>query len=438
MDLWPQASRSASDLRSRASMAWRQAAAQEPSPTTRGRRQQRTARHEAGSLRRHTEWECSSCWKTNWMALSNCRGCERPRDYAALDRVILGRDATELDQADAQAYERTRPRAPTARPPSQPPAGQRGQAERPGGAQQRQPGAQRQPGPPGISPAAGITRPQTALQQARAQATAAAKAGFPRATVTAMLAHVETLERQQREARPIGAQLDSARAAVRRTKQAYEKAKEASQAATVREQEAEAELQRATDELAELTAMAAGTGHEDTEEQLAQVLAQVCDAAESTWLPTGHGAEALFAVLHTARETLSRSRSPAPTKLELEYPGGLDEDGYGIDEESDGEQGVREVALPQPSGTAGRRRSGTPRPRETASRLSAGLPAAASQPTAAGGGMQQDAVLEPGAAEPDATLQHSLDPCFHEYPEATDQQLGGMVRAARLKRAMPY
>ena len=85
------------------------------SPDTRARRQQRTERATSQGVRRHTEWECSRCWKTNWKTTRECRGCMKVREGPSFDRVVLGWDATWVDEQDAREHTGHRGSAPAGR-----------------------------------------------------------------------------------------------------------------------------------------------------------------------------------------------------------------------------------------------------------------------------------------------------------------------------------
>eukprot|EP00974_Lingulodinium_polyedra_P018808 1821166-Lingulodinium_polyedra.AAC.1 len=65
----------------------------------------RNAVNEArGVVHRMTEWECSQCGCTNFVANNVCRKCTKVNSEN--DRLILGQDATEADQRLAQAQKR--------------------------------------------------------------------------------------------------------------------------------------------------------------------------------------------------------------------------------------------------------------------------------------------------------------------------------------------
>ena len=106
------------------------------------------------------------------------------------------------------------------------------------------------------SPVSPITRRALSaaaqLSEARDQVAAVEAAGFPRGALCLMREHVTVLERQQREAMPISAQLDSARATIRKAEQAVEKAEGAFQSAQERLINAETDLGRAYREYDEL------------------------------------------------------------------------------------------------------------------------------------------------------------------------------------------
>ena len=188
------------------------------SPITRARRQQRTARATSSGKRRYTEWECSGCWKTNWMTARECRGCSKVRERPSIDRVVPGRDATWLDEQDAGAHV----------------------------------GHSNSPAAHSGTRARGAPSAAAQLSEARDQVAAAEAAGFPRGALCLMREHVTVLERQQREAMPISAQLDSARATIRKAEQAVEKAEGALQSAQERLINAETDLGRAFREYDEL------------------------------------------------------------------------------------------------------------------------------------------------------------------------------------------
>ena len=147
------------------------------------------------------------------------------------------------------------------------------------------------------------------LEQARTALKNAKSAGLPQGVIASLEHEVEKLVVLMAEARPIGAQIDAAKARLTRAFKAEEQLKERWAALEEQVKANQQEKVSAQASLEELTSKAKlelerGGGHNHLEAALEQIL----ELIESTW-PAGHVAPRVSEMVHQARTVLERSRS---------------------------------------------------------------------------------------------------------------------------------
>ena len=230
----------------------------------RARRQERHANR--STLRRKTEWICKKCAAACFMSYQSCRKCYAARD--GTEEVVPGLDMTTgkgQPVTQAKGHDPTSSKA-APKKPSQ------------------------------------LEQARTALQNAKS-------AGLPQGVIASLEHEVEKLVVLTAEARPIGAQIDAAKARLARVFKAEEQLKERWAALEEQVKANQQEKISAQASLEELTSKAKmelerGGDHNHLEAALEQIL----ELIESTW-PAGHVAPRVSEMVHQARTVLERSRS---------------------------------------------------------------------------------------------------------------------------------
>jgi len=269
----------------------------------RAREERKLARDTATgrTRRRYEEWECSRCGGRTFLSLAECRKCSKAIDHAADSYV------------DARGWVSAFPDAHHVQPQHQ-----------------QQPAAARQPQPQKST--------QSALAQTREQLRQALAADFPEHCVQMLRDDITRLEEQDKAARPIGQQIDQARAKLNRAVARCEKAEATIakaqaefEAARVDITESHVELAKLMDETAASQhAKAADSTMQDTIVLLQRTLANLARTVEGCWIsgpgmapPTG-----LVAAMQTTTAALQRAEavtgsrvSAAPATPIAEPPG---------------------------------------------------------------------------------------------------------------------
>ena len=230
----------------------------------RARRQERHANR--STLRRKTEWICKKCAAACFMSYQTCRKCYAARD--GTEEVVPG-----LDMTTGKAQ-------PTTQAKGHEPASSKAAPKKPSQLEQA----------------------RTALQNAKS-------AGLPQGVIASLEHEVEKLVVLTAEARPIGAQIDAAKARLARALKAEEQLKERWLSLEEQVKANQQEKNSAQAALEELTSKAKmelerGGDHNHLEAALEQIL----ELIESMW-PAGHVAPRVNEMVHQARTVLERSRS---------------------------------------------------------------------------------------------------------------------------------
>ena len=239
----------------------------------RERRQSKRARQ--GRVRHHSEWECKQCGKCNFMDRTSCRLCARQRQE---DDVVIAGESDEILPGTQPAPKR----APT-------------HSER--------------------TTSASGTGDFSALRKAEAALTAAQEADLPQSFIDELAQEVQSRRKEREQQKPIGARLDSASAATKRAKAAWEKAR-------TKYQEAEAGVAAAADVLvnalqteralreqarSECTKEDTENANRMTAAELHEVLRNVIDSVEKAWPPGAQAAAGLQEAVSVARATLQQT-----------------------------------------------------------------------------------------------------------------------------------
>ena len=134
-----------------------------------------------------------------------------------------------------------------------------------------------------------------------------------------MRAHVEDLQRKERDAKPLGQRLDQARKRVREAQSRLERAEAAVQTAAKAKTDAEDECTAAQATLEACTSEAAEEGNNDSDSDremlIAAALHAMLQVTESTWpIHAGGQPERLVAVMQAGHAALTRPRSATPPR----------------------------------------------------------------------------------------------------------------------------
>ena len=318
------------------------------------------------------EWLCTVCNRRNYLERLCCRQCTKQRDEGDTLVDKAGRAST----AGAGSPAKTHASATTTT------AGATGQAAATATATAVRKEHAAGKHTTGEAAAAAPSR-STAVREAETAVAAAKRAGFAAEVVTMLEEQLDKAKQAARAARPLGAQLDSARARCEKADAAAERCKRALEQATERLQEAQREKQQADEAYGSLmlraaTAGAAGAGTDAGGDEAADVLALLIQAVETTWQPGSAEQDreglppALAAAMDQARRSISKS--PRGARRAPPTPDSDDSSEERGDEERDeeGDQSMgdsdlepeREQMDPQ---RQPRRRRTPPLPREWAS-----------------------------------------------------------------------
>ena len=233
------------------------------------------------------EWFCSThgCGCPNFMQGAACRKCNNQRTPTCA--VVLGWE--DMPRPAATAAAKGQPACPTHRPAAAP----------------------RSPGQRAPAAAATATVAKTPLQRARVTLELAVASDYPEAVLAEMRAHVEDLQRKERDAKPLGQRLDQARKRVREAQSRLERAEAAVQTAAKAKTDAEDECTAAQATLEACTSEAAEEGNNDSDSDremlIAAALHAMLQVTESTWpIHAGGPPERLVAVLQAGHAALTR------------------------------------------------------------------------------------------------------------------------------------
>ena len=250
---------------------------------------------------RRTEWFCSThgCGCPNFMQGAACRKCNNQRTPTCA--VVLGWE--DMPRPAATAAAKGQPACPTHRSAAAP----------------------RSPGQRAPAAAATATVAKTPLQRARVTLELAVASDYPEAVLAEMRAHVEDLQRKERDAKPLGQRLDQARKRVREAQSRLERAEAAVQTAAKAKTDAEDECTAAQATLEACTSEAAEEGNNDSDSDremlIAAALHAMLQVTESTWpIHAGGPPERLVAVMQAGHAALTRPRSATPPREAAAIP----------------------------------------------------------------------------------------------------------------------
>ena len=175
------------------------------------------------------------------------------------------------------------------------------------------------PGQRAPAAAATATVAKTPLQRARVTLELAVASDYPEAVLAEMRAHVEDLQRKERDAKPLGQRLDQARKRVREAQSRLERAEAAVQTAAKAKTDAEDECTAAQATLEACTSDAAEEGNNDSDSDremlIAAALRAMLQVIESTWpIHAGGPPERLVAAMQAGPAALTRARSATPPR----------------------------------------------------------------------------------------------------------------------------
>ena len=271
-------------------------------------RNRRVSRRAAPGKRKLTEWFCAACETGNFLQNTECRRCGAEKT----DRCTIIKGYQDMQHGGRSAErERAAPYAPAPAPQQRrSPSNSRPAASY----APMTPGNQRQQQP--------LIKTQTPLQKAKFTLSLAKAADMPPEIIGEMEAHIEDLEQQERDLKPLGQRIDMAQAALRRADLAYAKKQEALEQAKAELEKAEADWHAANDELEHVrTEAETFAAPEVVEQDDPQVAARTAAeallvAVEQTW-PTQSGAppEHLLGVMNTARRALEVAKSPSRSRV---------------------------------------------------------------------------------------------------------------------------
>ena len=271
-------------------------------------RDRRVARRAAPGKRKLSEWFCSSCETGNFLQNQTCRRCGAEQDEHCT--IIKGyQDLQRAESGRSAGGERAAPYA------AAPPQRRSPSASRPAAGSM----APMTPGPQQQMP---VIKTQTPVQKAKFTLSLAKAADMPAEIIGEMEDHIEDLEQQERDLKPLGQRIDMAQAALRRADLAYAKKQEALEQAKAELEKAEADWHAANDELEHVrTEAETFAAPEVVEQDDPQVAARTAAeallvAVEQTW-PTQSGAppEHLLGVMNTARRALEVAKSPSRSRV---------------------------------------------------------------------------------------------------------------------------
>ena len=172
------------------------------------------------------------------------------------------------------------------------------------------------PGNPGGGASANAKTP---LARARVTLDLAIAAAYPEAVLTTMKQHIEDIEKQERERKPVGQRIDAARKRVREAEAACERADDAiatAQAARSRAADAVAAAQTALEQcMSEAAVEPTPAEAEDRDLLMASALHNILVATETTWpLHAGGPPDRLVQALQAGAQALARQRSTTPPR----------------------------------------------------------------------------------------------------------------------------
>ena len=275
--------------------------------------------------RRRSEWLCAThgCSSSNWLASGTCRRCTAARSPEC--QVILGwedmtRTATPGPHASGAVHWNVgrdvhhRDDGGTIPCPSTRTAPAAGAAA--AATPKKVWPSPVRPGNPGGGASANAKTP---LARARVTLDLAIAAAYPEAVLTTMKQHIEDLEKQEREHKPVGQRIDAARKRVREAEAACERADDAiatAQAARSRAADAVAAAQAALEQcMSEAAVEPTPAEAEDRDLLMASALHNILVATETTWpLHAGGPPERLVQALQAGAQALARQRSTTPPR----------------------------------------------------------------------------------------------------------------------------